>query len=411
MSHLRRVNIETGSDGNPTGDAFGRVRISAPVTVFDSRFQYNILPLIFQTVTANNGTVTHSAPNAAAVLALDGTSGGSALIQSRQYVTYMPGKSLLVLMTVVVGSAVAGVTKRVGFFDDNNGIFFEQNGTTDIAFVQRTNTSGSPSDAARVAQANWNLDKLDGTGESGFTLDVTKGQIMVIDLQWLGMGRVRVGFDIGGRIVYVHEFLNANTMTTVYMRQATLPVRWSISGNSAASMNAVCSSVQSEGGVVDPFSYQFAYDRATVTAASGSQTYAFSIRPKATFNSLTNRIKINIIDWSCFNLGSNPVLVEIYYGTTVGGAPSWADMNATYSALQVDTAGTPSGGIKIASFWSGPNSIGAGGRARDAVQLATNSYPLALDVAGTGYTHLTVYVTGVGGTSDCRPAVTWSEDR
>jgi hypothetical protein len=111
---------------------------------------------------------------------------------------------------------------EIGYFDSLNGLFFRQTGTA-LSVVRRTSTSGSVVDNV-VEQANWNLDKLDGTGASGFTLDDTKAQILFIDFQYLGMGRVRMGFDINGIIVYCHEFLNANVLDVPYMQSGTLPI-------------------------------------------------------------------------------------------------------------------------------------------------------------------------------------------
>jgi hypothetical protein len=221
------------------------------------------------------------------------------------------------------------------------------------------------------------------------------------------MGRVRVGFDIGGAIVYVHEFLNANVLAVPYMKTANLPIRWEITGGTAASMLATCSSVSSEGGSDRFLSYQFAYNRAVVTAGNGTQTYAFSIRPKATFNSITNRTLIRPISVDCMVTGDRPVEVEVYYGTTVGGTPSWGDMNTTYSGLQVDTAGTVTGGVKIDQFW-----VTATAQSKSSVNRSFSArYPLTLDIAGTGYNNMTVFVTAIGGTSTCYPGITWEEVR
>ncbi len=234
------------SDG-PNLDAFSRLRVSTPVGLFDSSFQYDLQPLLYYTVTANSGTVTHTAAYSSAKLSTAAVASSSALLQSKQYHRYIPAKSQLVVMTQIMGAAVAGITRRAGYFDDNDGVFLEQNGITDVALVRRTSTSGSPVDN-RVVQASWNLDPLNGAGPSGITLDLSKASILVIDLQWLGMGRIRVGFDIGGIIVYVHEFLNANVLTVPYMKTANLPVRWSASGNGVSDMYATCAAVISEGG-------------------------------------------------------------------------------------------------------------------------------------------------------------------
>lgn len=387
-------------------DAFSRIRTSNIDTVFDSSFQYDLQPLIYETSTANSGTVTHDANRASAALTTAAVASSTAIIQSKQYHRYIPGKSQLIVMSGVVGTAVAGVVKRVGYFDANNGIFLEQNGTTDVAIVRRTNVSGSIVDN-RVVQASWSIDKMDGTGPSRATLDLSKAYILVIDLQWLGMGRVRVGFDIDGQITYVHEFLNANVLTVPYMQTANLPVRWEAIGNGVSTMYATCASVNSEGGADKFFGYQFAYSRAVITAGSGSQTYAFSIRPKSTFNSIANRMWIRPTSFNMLVTGNAPVLLEAYYGTTMGGAPSWTDMNATYSGLQVDTAGTPSGGVKVFQTYAAASATATG----NTEKFFSARYPLTLDIAGTGYNHLTVYVTGIGATSACYPGVSWEEVR
>lgn len=401
--------VKIGDGYNPNLDAFSRIRTSHADTIFDSTFLYNTQPLIYETKATSGGSATHSAADASVSLAVDGTSGAEVAIQSKRYMPYVPGKSQLVVMTGVFKAAVAGVTKRMGYFDADNGVYFEQNGTTDYGWVVRTNTSGSPSNANRVAQSSWNIDTLDGSGPSGITADFTKAQIIVIDLQWLGMGRVRVGFDINGQIYYVHAFNWANTSsaTTVYMRTANLPIRWELDGNTEASMLATCASVQSEGGKERYASYGFTYDRGSVTAGSGSQTYAFSLRPKSTYNSITNRMGLDITEFELAVSGNSAVLIEIYYNTTVGGTPSWTDVDTTYSAMQYDTAGTPSGGFKVMSFVVASAATSKGAGYRD----FNLRYPLVMDIAGTGYINMTVYVTGLGGASACYPCVHWNEVR
>lgn len=391
-------------------DAFSRLRTSNIDTVFDSSFQYDLQPLIYQALVANSATITHDANKVSAALTTAASPGSSAILQSKQYHRYIPGKSQLIVQTQVVGAATAGVVKRAGYFDASNGIFLEQNGTTDVAFVRRTKVSGSIVDN-RVVQASWNLDTMDGThsssNPSGILLDLSKASILVIDLQWLGMGRVRVGFDIDGTIDYVHEFLNANVLDVPYMQTANLPVRWEVAGNGVATLLATCASVNSEGGADKFFGYQFAYNRAVVTAGSGTRTYGFSIRPRATFNSITNRLWIRPLNFDCMVTGNQPVLVEIFYGGAVAGTPSWGDAAGTSASLEVDTAGTPSGGVKVSQFWVAASNQAKG----ESSKFFSARYPLTLDIAGTGYNYITVYVTGIGGTSTCYPGLSWEEVR
>jgi hypothetical protein len=125
----------------------------------------------------------------------------------------------LILNTFVFNEAKTGLRQRVGYFGANNGIFLEQDGTT-VNLVKRSYISGSVVDT-KVAQASWNGDKLNGTGDSGLTLDLTKSQIFWIDVEWLGVGSVRCGFIINGEYYVAHTFHHANVLDSVYMTTAT----------------------------------------------------------------------------------------------------------------------------------------------------------------------------------------------
>ena len=166
---------------SPTLDAFGRVRVSNPVNEFTSEFQYNLHPLYLDAVVATTGTVTHNANFSAANLNVTTDDGSKASMQTFEYFRYQPGKSLAIAQTFIMPTQQAGTKMQVGYYDDNNGFFFEVKDASTIQFVRRTKTSGSVVDNA-VTQANWNHDKMDGTGPSGQTLDFTKGQILRIDL-------------------------------------------------------------------------------------------------------------------------------------------------------------------------------------------------------------------------------------
>lgn len=213
---------------NPSADAFGRLRVSTPISIFDSKQNYDSQPLLFSTFTQNVGTVTYVNSQAASNVSSGLASNGRALRQTKRYFNYQPGKSQRILVTFNGNGFVNNAVKRIGYFDDNNGIFLQMAGSGPAAVV-RSNTSGAPVDDV-VPQANWNLDKLDGTGPSGITVDLTKAQILVIDFEWLGTGTIRLGFDIGQAIVYFHTFEQANIKQGVYM-QTPNPRRWRIWSN------------------------------------------------------------------------------------------------------------------------------------------------------------------------------------
>lgn len=236
------------SDGEV--DAFGRLRVSNPYTLFDGQARY-ANDAAFDTLTATGGTTTYNTNQSSTSLNVTTSSGSRTVRQTFRSMSYQPGKSFLLLATFVMGTGKTNLSQRVGLFDDNNGVFFSQDGTT-LNINIRSNTSGTPT-LTTVSQANWNGDKMNGTGSSGLTLDVTKTQIFYMDLEWLGVGIVRTGFVIGGQYINCHTFYNANTTnTTVYMTTATLPIRYEIINTgvtaSSSSMTQICSSMMSEGG-------------------------------------------------------------------------------------------------------------------------------------------------------------------
>jgi hypothetical protein len=241
------------SIGGTNVDAFGRIRVSQPYTLFDSQNRY-AADNQFDVSTTGTGTTTFLSNEAAVKMEVTSGGVGSVTRQSFRSFPYQPGKGLLVLATFVMDSSTsANLTQSVGYFNDSNGVFFKRNGTTN-SFVLRsssTPTPGTPSDIRTVNQSSWNGDKLDGTGASGLTLDPTKAQILWMDFEWLGVGSVRCGFIIDAQYIVCHTFENANDVTSVYMTTATLPVRYQITTTTAAvaaSMKSICCTVISEGG-------------------------------------------------------------------------------------------------------------------------------------------------------------------
>ena len=230
-------------------DAFGRIRVSQPFTLFDSSHHYADNGL-FDTATSGTASTSHNANTSTVSLTVGTASGDQVIRETKRVFVYQPGKSLLILNTFVMNAAKTGLRQRVGFFGANNGIFIELDGTT-VNLVERSYVTGSIAET-KVAQSSWNGDKLDGTGESGLTLDLTKAQIFWIDIEWLGAGSSRCGFIINGKYYLAHTFHHANIISSVYLSTATLPIRYEITNTattaSSSTLNQICSTVLSEGG-------------------------------------------------------------------------------------------------------------------------------------------------------------------
>ena len=277
MAVCNNVNIQPtvigGGDGSTAYDAFGRLRVSEPYTLFDSQNRYAV-DNQFDTSTATGGTLTYLANEATASMNVTSTSGSEVVRQTFRTMTYQPGKGLLVLASFVMNAAKANLRQRVGYFGVQNGVFFQLNDSTK-SFILRTYISGSVDDTTRkVDQSAWNGDKLDGTGASGLTLDLTKPQLLWMDFEWLGVGNVRCGFIINGQYIVCHTYQTANVYgTSVYMTTALLPVRYEIT-NTAATADAsylkqICSSVISDGGL-EPTSIDHVAIRTTAKTGVGT---------------------------------------------------------------------------------------------------------------------------------------------
>lgn len=241
-------------------DAFGRIRMSEPYTLFDSQNRYIKDPQFDEALTGS-GTATLVANEGTVDMDITTASGDKVIRQTKRRFPYQPGKSLFVMATFVFGAAQTNLRQRVGYFDTDNGVFLQQD-DDELSFVLRSYVTGSVVDTRKVAKSSWNYDKFDGTGPSKLTLDITKAQIVFFDFEWLGVGSVRCGFVINGKLHIAHVFHNSNIISTTYMTTAVLPVRYEIEAKagiaSAAKLKQICSTVISEGGYQQKTALQWA---------------------------------------------------------------------------------------------------------------------------------------------------------
>ena len=223
-------------------DAFGRQRVSTPLTLFDSSHRYRDNGLWVTSNTAGT-TYAHNTNQGLIDLNLPTTANAEIVRETTKVFAYQPGKSLLVLSTFAPATPKANLRQRLGYFGTQNGIYFEIDGTT-AYFVKRSYVTGAVVET-RIAQADWNINILPA-------LDISKAQFMWMDIEWLGIGTVRCGFVIDGKFIHCHSFHHANIVTSTYITTAMLPLRYEIKNTgttaSASTMKQVCSTVISEGG-------------------------------------------------------------------------------------------------------------------------------------------------------------------
>lgn len=234
-----------------SGDLFGRLKVSNPYTLFDSTHRYEQDGDYDDVVLGTGSTVGIITHQSTATLTIGSTAGCSIIRESKRVFSYQPGKSLQTMQTFVMNPAKPNLVQRVGYASSENGIMLELDGTQ-LNIIKRTSISGITT-TITIPQEQWNQDRLDGTGVSGVTIDISKAQILFTEYEWLGVGAVRVGFvNENGSFHIAHIFNHANSMNSVYMTTASLPVRYEIFNKAnvgtASTMKQICVSIQSNGG-------------------------------------------------------------------------------------------------------------------------------------------------------------------
>lgn len=383
-----------------TKDAFGRIRVSDPLTLFDSQLQYNDGSLIYETVTTGSGATSHNS-NESSVTMTVAAGGDSVIRQSRQYVRYKPGKSQFIKATGVFGATPTGdLVRRVGYYDDENGIFLQQD-NTGVSFVNRSKTSGTVVDTI-VAQTNWNENAFSG-------LDVSKAFLMFIDMEWLGVGQARVGFFKDGSPVTAHIFNKVPTLDAPYVATANLPVRYEISSaaTETGTMKQICAAVISEGGFESELGIPQARDNGGAgKAISTTETPILAIRPKTTFGGITNRG--TIIPESVDVFSTANTVYRLYYNASITAGAGWTSQG-TNSITEFDISGTTFSAAGAELIDSGFVSSGGGAKSGAADSDFTIRLPLVLNRAGTNPVEFVVTMQTLSGTGTGYAACRWRE--
>lgn len=377
-------------------DEFGRLQVVNPFVKFDAQHTYNAQPLLWRNSITGAGTITHI-PNESAKLLTNGLNMGDKVISQTRHLRYQPGKMTELMITAVLGASTANAVKRFGYFDGEDGLFFEDDGGS-FGVVVRSSTTGTPVDTK--------IDISDFTGPGKDVLDYTKNNIWQIRFQWLGAGEIRWSINIAGKIVFVHEVDNANKNTKPYMKTANLPVRVEIENKSAVlsapTMEVICTAVVTYGGRRDLANFIFSASNGTTGVTCSTSTPVFSIRPKATFNGVSGKyIQVYPIAISV-DVGSLS-LIEVYYNCSLTGA-SFTSANSN-SGVEYDVSTTAiSGGTVIWSEYVEKS---------DVFSISEENLitiPLQYDELNSVSDTLTVVCTKIGGGSTTAyAALSWKE--
>lgn len=357
-------------------DAFFRLRTSNPTTLFDSSLDVTARTEQW----SSSGTFVHNVGRSTGTLSVAAALATS-VRQTKRRFHYQPGKSQVGIFTFVFGLRATGITRRVGYFNTQNGLFFEQT-STGLRFVVRNNTSGIIVDN-QFDQGSWNEDKLDGTGPSGITFDESKAHIFFVQFEWLGAGPIEFGFYFDGRPIICHRVGHVNELYGVYMATANLPVRYEISNDGtgpAADMQQICSTVASEGGV-DVNGPLIGIDSGTTPLTTLNNTNLYPLIAVQIGNTVQKqRGNVFISDLTVMN--SSSVLFRwalLLNPTITGTALSFTPIGTICEYAVGTNATTVSGGWQLASGY-GQNTV-------QSKFLAGRAFPedavLGIDLAGT----------------------------
>jgi hypothetical protein len=284
-------NVSTNTV-NPVLDVFSQILVDTPTTMFANHHAFTATNEYMGYVSTGTGSVFVDISNTIVQLSVSG-SGGRAVEQSLEYQLYQPGKGHVVVLTLspqYSGTFDDSVAIRAGIYDDyrdkntpagttgappflyqssiyggtgvetnqpSMGHFFELSGNQWFV-VERYNSDNNINNVTRVAQANWNVDTVNGnpaTSASGYVLAATNPTVLFfIERQWLGVGVVRMGLYWKAKPIVCHIFQD-RTIRRPYTHLNKLPIRFEIEkvaggSSSAATMAAICSSGQIGGNYI-----------------------------------------------------------------------------------------------------------------------------------------------------------------
>lgn len=408
-SSVNPLPISFPTDG-PNFDAFNNLRVANPKTLLDLKQTVDNLPLFYDDaeVSGSGTTSTYQTNKASTRLAVSATTAGVRARQSKMWGNYQPGKSQKILVTFANIESVSGITKMAGYYWDNWGIYIKhKDGTANVGI--RTYNTGSAVDND-IPQSSWNIDKMDGTGPSGITLDFSKTLIWGVDFEWLGVGRARTFVVVGGLIRYIHEFKHSNLETEVYMSNPNAPIKYEIinDGTGAAdTFDTICASIQSEGGQEQTAVTTYESRDGTLIALANQDIFTpiISFRLQASrrcTRCIPEKVHVLLTDATNFEWA-------LFLNPTIAGvdAVSWSDITNSSLSYDVtrDNTNVPSAGYKIdGGYGSSSNQVSF-----PISEAAKSFLTIGSNIDGT-LDEIVLAVKNVDGNAgNCYGGITWSE--
>ena len=360
-------NPNANTNGTPFGDnasldAFGKLRVTHPKTLFDAKQLTDKLPYVFDEIISGAGANSVWQKGDSMTKMTTSNSGEYVIRQTSMHMNYQPGKSMLGYFTGVFTSQV-NVTKRIGMFQGlssapytpTDGIFIESTDGDDGYVAFKVLKTEGITYSLSAAQPEWNLDRLDGTGPSRLSLNLNSAQLLVIDYEWLGVGRIRCGFNINGKTIYAHEFTHTNGLSAPYMTSGNQPIRYEIrqTGVGSGFLDHICSSIMSEGGE----EYIGTSLTAELTGTAGVNLDATVYRPllAVRLNPNSHDLSVVLKKINVLNTGNSTAIFKVITNPTVtSGSLNFVNLasNANVQCAQGSASIGLSGGYELSSSYA-----------------------------------------------------------
>jgi len=330
----------------PTGDlevsikdptsVFGEVITAELTPVIQADFVYGINANLFSSTLTGSGTATSSGQMGVASTTANINS--SSLIQSVRRAKYRAGEGILSRFTAQFTTGVANSTQTAGMRNATiDGWFIGYNGTS-FGICYRRNSVDT-----WVAQASFNKDKLDGTGSSGITIDPTKINIFQMAIGYLGVRgcSFSIMHPTTGSWILFHDYILAGT--TASQTQSINPtMTFGIEATNTSNATNVVVRNGSVGVFIVGLRERIGatYGVNNNKSVSTTETNVITIRNNTTINSVTNQAQLRVRSLSVATVAGVPVVFKLTKNATLGGTPSFTNVDATNSIAAYDVAGT-----------------------------------------------------------------------
>lgn len=240
-STLVKLLVAMSQSDSESTSALDHIQQSEPVLHLTVPYHKNSLEI--DESSANGAVSTHDGTLAIVNMTLPNTSIDARIVrQSKEYIRVTTGQSMIGIVcgTLINDTSIAHITSRIGLFDDSidstntttpngYGMFFEYDSSFGLSLVLRSTTAAVVNDV-RIVQAQWNMDRLDGTGLSMAVMDPTKQQTFVFRIGSASQMSLAAGILYDGQETLVHQFV----LPTTYNFSTIVPIRWEIKSHTGS---------------------------------------------------------------------------------------------------------------------------------------------------------------------------------